>query len=311
MHWTKSKIASFLAPFTYFLMIITYPISYPIAMFMDYVIGVQGKNRYCNSDLKSIIELHMKEIIGGHQLGYFTGFLDVVNKTVGELILPLKNVTALDYHAHLNKITIKRLIDSGYSRIPVYKDNINNLIGILRMKELVGKNLSKSLTLEQLGIHLTNPIRVFEDTLFLDLFEKFKGGKSHMAFIYERGKDNNNNMFYSESIPFEYNKSYEKNIPQEKLIGIITLEDLIEFWLKIPIFDEEDYMQNKLQRRKSKRKRTFLDIIKNEKLNERLNLYVTRADRRENTIQSNNSFVFNNNYHPWNNQNDDENDKFL
>ena len=118
-------------------------------------------------------------------------------------------------------------------------------------------------------------------------------------------------MFYSESIPFEYNKSYEKNIPQEKLIGIITLEDLIEFWLKIPIFDEEDYMQNKLQRRKSKRKRTFLDIIKNEKLNERLNLYVTRADRRENTIQSNNSFVFNNNYHPWNNQNDDENDKFL
>lgn len=307
----QMKIASFLAPFTYFLMIITYPISYPIAMFMDYVIGVQGKNRYCNSDLKSIIELHMKEIIGGHQLGYFTGFLDVVNKTVGELILPLKNVTALDYHAHLNKITIKRLIDSGYSRIPVYKDNINNLIGILRMKELVGKNLSKSLTLEQLGVHLTNPIRVFEDTLFLDLFEKFKGGKSHMAFIYARGTDNNNNMFYSESIPFEYNKSYEKNIPQEKLIGIITLEDLIEFWLKIPIFDEEDYMQNKLQRRKSKRKRTFLDIIKNEKLNERLNLYVTRADRRENTIQSNNSFVFNNNYHPWNNQNDDENDKFL
>ena len=58
------KIASILAPFTYFLMIITYPISYPIAMFMDYVIGVQGKNRFCNSDLKSIIELHVKEIVG-------------------------------------------------------------------------------------------------------------------------------------------------------------------------------------------------------------------------------------------------------
>ena len=79
----QMKIASFLAPFTYLLMWITYPISYPIAMFMDYIIGVQGKNRFCNSDLKSIIELHMREMIGGltgNQLGYFTGFLDVVNK---------------------------------------------------------------------------------------------------------------------------------------------------------------------------------------------------------------------------------------
>ena len=60
----QMKIASFLAPFTYVLMCITYPLSYPIAAFMDCVIGVQGKNRFCNNDLKDIIILHMKELMG-------------------------------------------------------------------------------------------------------------------------------------------------------------------------------------------------------------------------------------------------------
>ena len=56
------------------------------------------------------------------------------------------------------------------------------------MKQLLGKDLSKPTTLEQLGVTLTSPIIVGEDCLFLDLFEKFKGGKSHMAFIFKKEK---------------------------------------------------------------------------------------------------------------------------
>ena len=175
----QMKIASFLAPFIYFLMIITYPISYPIVKFMDSVIGIQGKSRFCNSDLKSLIELHVKEIVGGlsgDQQGYSTGFFDIMNKQVGELILPLEKTLKLDYHSKINKITLKRLIDSGYSRIPIYENNPSHLIGILRMKELVGKDVSKNLTLGQMGINLSHPIRAYEDTLFLDLFENLKVG---------------------------------------------------------------------------------------------------------------------------------------
>ena len=60
---SQMKIAACLAPFTSFLMYVTYPISYPIAKFMDYLIGVHGKSRFCNSDLKSIIELFLKKEI--------------------------------------------------------------------------------------------------------------------------------------------------------------------------------------------------------------------------------------------------------
>ena len=70
----QMKIAAFLAPFTYSLMVITYPLSYPIAKFMDLVVGLHGKTRFCNSDLKSVIELHVKEFKGNlnaQQMGDF------------------------------------------------------------------------------------------------------------------------------------------------------------------------------------------------------------------------------------------------
>ena len=135
----QMKIAAFLAPFTYSLMIITYPLSYPIAKFMDCVVGLHGKTRFCNSDLKSVIELHVKEFKGNltpQQMGYFTGFLDIMNKKVGELMLPIEKAFKLDYEYKIDKINLEKLVDTGYSRIPIYEGDSNNLIGILRMKDL-------------------------------------------------------------------------------------------------------------------------------------------------------------------------------
>ena len=300
----QMKIASFLAPFTYLLMWITYPISYPIAMFMDCIIGVQGKSRFCNSDLKSLIELHMREIMGKlseTQLGYFTGFLDVIDKKVKDLILPLEKVMKIDYQTKLNKATLKRLINSGYSRFPVYKKNTNNLIGILRMKQLLGKDLSKQISLEQLGVKLTSPIIVDEDTLFLDLFEKFKEGKSHMAFIYE--KEKLPEYFRSENIQLG-TKAFDNNEPDRKYKGIVTLEDLIEFWLQISIFDEDDYRQNKtITKRRVARGSTILDLFNRQKLHSDLNKLLydsTRSQTRNRTIREDNlNMSVNNNYHSF------------
>jgi CBS domain containing-hemolysin-like protein len=192
------------------------------------------------------------------------------------------------------------------------KKNTNNLIGILRMKQLLGKDLSKPITLEQLGVKLTSPIIVDEDTMFLDLFEKFKGGKSHMAFIFE--KEKLPEYFRSENIQFG-SKAFDNNEPDRKYKGIVTLEDLIEFWLKISILDEEDYRQNKAAiKRRRTRKSTILDLFNNQKLHSKLNeLYdSTRAQTRNRTIKEDNlNLSVNNNYHAYNDQNDEEEVKLL
>ena len=188
----QMKIAAFLAPFTYSLMIITYPLSYPIAKFMDCVVGLHGKTRFCNSDLKSVIELHVKEYKGNlnaQQMGYFTGFLDIMNKKVGELMLPIEKVFKLSYEYKIDKVNVDKLINSGYSRIPIYENDTSNLIGILRLKDLVGIDLLRPSILSELDIKLNDAVHVTENTFFLDLFEKFKDGKSRMAFVHKELKD--------------------------------------------------------------------------------------------------------------------------
>ena len=268
----QMKIAAFLSPFTYSLMVITYPISFPIAKFMDCVVGLHGKTRFCNSDLKSVIELHVKEFKGNlnaQQMGYFTGFLDIMNKKVGELMLPIHKTFKLDYKYKINKENIDKLIESGYSRIPIYEGDSNNLIGILRLKDLLGIDLLHPCLLNELDIKLIEAIHITEDTLFLDLFEKFKKGKSRMAFIHKEIKEDqllpDNDKIIEEKVEVQEpllaedikeEKKDEKKIKGTPVIGIITLEDLIEFWLKIHILDEDNY-EKEGKVKKSRRKTTL------------------------------------------------------
>ena len=319
----QMKIAAFLAPFTYALMIITYPLSFPIAKFMDCVIGVHGKTRFCNSDLKSVIELHVKEFKGNltpQQMGYFTGFLDIMNKKIRDLMVPIDKAFKLSHDFKINKVNLDSIIESGYSRIPIFEGDPNNFIGILRLKDLVGIDLSHPHSLNELKIQLSDPIHVTENTFFLDLFEKFKGGKSRMAFVHKKDiderllpnneiedekKDNKNeNITNDDKKDAEEpllvdniieNKEEKKDQNEEKkddkdekkddekgeekkedmeekvienkkedvdditktpIIGIITLEDLIESWLKIHILDEE-HLEKDDSSRRSLRKATM------------------------------------------------------
>ena len=182
-------------------------------------------------------------------------------------MLPIEKTFKLDYKYKINKPNLDHLIESGYSRIPIYKENSNNLIGILKMKDLVGIDSLHPSSLDELNIHLTEAIHATENTYFLDLFEKFKEGKSRMAFIHkefkdekllpdneieeeekEKDKDNKNKVEIKEPLlddiikeEREDNKKEKINIKKTPVIGIVTFEDLIEFWLKIHIGDEENY----------------------------------------------------------------------
>ena len=184
----QMKIASFLAPFTYCLMIITFPISYPVARFMDLVIGKHSKTRFCNNDLKSLIELHLKEAnenINSEQISYFTGFLDIINTKIKEFMIPLERAYKLDCNFNINHNSLNEIIEQGYSRIPIYEDMPDNLIGVLNIKDLIGKDLTHPVSLNELNINLSNPIYVKEDIFYIDLFEKFKNGKTKTAFVYK------------------------------------------------------------------------------------------------------------------------------
>jgi CBS domain containing-hemolysin-like protein len=58
------------------------------------------------------------------------------DKTAREIMVPRENMIAIDINESRDKI-LQRVIDEGYSRIPVYKENIDNIIGVIYSKDLI------------------------------------------------------------------------------------------------------------------------------------------------------------------------------
>ncbi|OTF74411.1 CBS and DUF21 domain containinf protein [Euroglyphus maynei] len=146
---------------------------------------------------------------------------------------PISDVFMLPYDTILNFDTLTLINNSGYSRIPIYEGNRDNIVGLLHVKDLSLIDADHNLQLKVVLDFYSHPLlKVFEDDKLDKMLNEFKQGQSHMALI-QRVIDNGVKDPYYESI------------------GIVTLEDVIEELIQAEINDETDVISD--NRRKQKR----------------------------------------------------------
>lgn len=107
-------------------------------------------------------------------------------------------IVAIDISSNFDSI-IEKVLESGYSRIPVYKDTPDNIVGIVNMKDLLSLAVNKDLVVLQDIIYPA--VFVPGSKKIKELLKEFQKGHTHLAIV----TDENN-----------------------RLAGIITLEDLLE-----------------------------------------------------------------------------------
>ena len=275
------KIASFLAKPTKFLMYVTYPISYPLALLIDNVVGKHMKSRFANSDLRGLIELHTVDALNkikeeeDFEIGANTGLskeqanamlgaLDIQEKKAKDIMIPLDRVVMLEYNTEIDEQTLSLILHKGFSRIPVYSGKRNNVVGILRIKQLINVDIRDNRSLKEKNIQLSQPIVISPEMYAIDLLNEFRKGKSHMAFItkdvekMQRQFGLNKENSYHESLFLSHLQSQTDKGPNLTLLGIVTLEDVIENLIKVDILDEDDYKKNKAKMNKAKQGREHL-----------------------------------------------------
>lgn len=120
-----------------------------------------------------IIEEDEKEMI--HQIFQ----LDVTE--VEEIMIPRVSITGIEASATLDEIR-KAVETGGYSRYPVYEGSIDNIIGIINVKDLLILNdqQRRSFTVTD---HIREPLRVGEHKKIDQLLADFKRTKIHMAIV--------------------------------------------------------------------------------------------------------------------------------
>jgi metal transporter CNNM len=287
---SQLKIASFLSPMVKLLMWASWPISYPIALILDWLVGKHSKSRFVNTDLKGLIELHTLEAleklskeqghdmergpveIGLHneQADLMISALEIKQRKALEMMIPLEKVFMIDCDQPLDQQTINLILDKGFSRIPIYKNDRNFIIGILRIKQLIGIDTCHGKSISQLGIQLSMPIIVDPNTPALELLSEFRKGKSHMSFLTPDAQRlieimaiNNSGHRLSTKNLILQNKKQQPI----KVLGLVTLEDVLEKMINIEILDEDDYARNKILHEKkgvSQKSRFYKNAITRE-----------------------------------------------
>jgi len=129
-------------------MYISAPISYPISLLLDYLLGIHTKSRFRNTDLVALIELHthnaLKNLhfhdendeehdfndamgLNQEQANLMISAIEMYKKKVREKMISLDKSFLFDYQQSIYDISA--FTNCGYSRIPIFENRKDNLIG--------------------------------------------------------------------------------------------------------------------------------------------------------------------------------------
>lgn len=168
-----------------FLMIVSYPISYPIGKVLDWVLG-HNEALFRRAQLKALVSIHGQEAGKGGELTHdettiISGALDLTEKTAEEAMTPIESTFSLDVNSKLDWEAIGKVLARGHSRVPVYSGNPRNIIGLLLVKSLLTVRAETETPVSAVSIRRIP--RVPADMPLYDILNEFQKGSSHMAAV--------------------------------------------------------------------------------------------------------------------------------
>lgn len=203
-----------LAPIIYFL---SYAF-YPMVAFLGWLTGslerlfkFKKHAEITESEIKSMVEFGVEHnVVAPEEQLIINRALAFADTTAREVMIPIDSTFILTSAMRIEH-ALPKMLESGFSRVPVYEDEKYKIIGIVLIKdvarELVAKRGHQSLR------EITVPTTYVPEEMRIDyLFKVFKRTRKHMAMVQDTSKHT---------------------------IGIVTLEDLLEE-LVGEIVDESD-----------------------------------------------------------------------
>ena len=181
------------------------PIIKILTVVTNFIIGLtgstpKGKTSFVSEEeLRALIKISEEEdLLHKDKYKMLSRVFDFSEAIVRTVMTPKNNVVSIDINSSLEDILAK-VLECGYSRLPVYKDNPDNVIGIINMKDLL--NLSENKDLLVLQDIIYPPISIPSTKKVTELLKEFQKGHAHLAIV----KDQHG-----------------------KVEGVVTLEDLLE-----------------------------------------------------------------------------------
>lgn len=163
----------------------------------------EGDREAAEEELRGAIELHDgDEPTVKQERDMLRSVLELTEVQVEEIMTHRRNVVAIDIDLPSEEI-VRQVLESPYTRIPLWKDDPENIVGVLHAKALLREVMRHGGDAKDLDITSvsTAPWFIPEQTLLLDQLQAFRHRREHFALVID-----------------EYGSN----------MGVVTLEDIIE-----------------------------------------------------------------------------------
>ena len=227
-------IGANVSPLVWFLIAITFPISWPIAKLLDCLLGSEHGTFFRRSELGVLVDMHHKteheeneDPLTADEAMIIQGALSFRDKDVSQVSTKLSNVYSLDINSAIDTETMQMLITKGYSRVPVYEGRKDCLKGLILVKNLIMFDPKEKIRLKDVFLeHRQSLFKVCETTGLYECLNLFQLQKKHMFAVIKKSNFPKNQTGLLTDF--------------DDVVGVITLEDLIEELIQEEIVDETD-----------------------------------------------------------------------
>ena len=187
----------------YFFMLILFPITFvfdKLTRLIEKIFKVKDETTFDEEDFENVVEKVSDEgIIEEEQGDIIQSALEFADTNVKEVLTPRKRIFALDIR-NLDREKLHQIIlETNYSRIPIYDGSFDNMIGVLHIKTYLSAYLRNPNA--SIRRKLQKPYFVSSNIMIDDLFNGFKKHHTHIALVRDKNK---------------------------KIIGMVTMDDVLE-----------------------------------------------------------------------------------
>lgn len=213
-----AKAAPVFSIFMYALWIICKPLS----MVMDYFLGPEPPVRHSKLEIGEMIKDHEADNlseIDSREAKTVLGALKFSELTAREVMTPKKNVYRFYEDQKLTTELIDDIVKKGHTRVPVFKEKMDQVVGVVLVKNLLGVRKGSKIVNKAI-----KAITVNDNTKLDDILEIFRKERQHLLVVVDE---------------------------HENVLGIITLEDIHEEIFGYEILDETDlYVEMRTKKEK-------------------------------------------------------------
>jgi putative hemolysin len=204
LHWSERLATVVIMPLRVFHSLVT-PLRIPLSWFSDTVINAfrlrlgQVKHHFTPEELVTAARISRAAgAVGLFEYEVLANVLEFREKIVREIMTPSIHVVSRPVRSERGEL-LEGFFDSGHSRMPVYDESTDDIVGILHIRDIIHPQSARSET--ELKALLREPFYIPETAPIIELYKELYHRKRHLAVVID-----------------EY----------ASFVGIVTMEDILE-----------------------------------------------------------------------------------